>query len=91
MFSDYFHKQFSHSSTYDTDVDFTNDELFDIDFSCTRIKQLLDEININKATGPDGIHGCILKHCSISLCRPLSIIYKFNLQHWYYTTRMEIR
>ena len=62
MFSDYFHKQFSHSSTYDTDVDFTNDELFDIDFSCTRIKHLLDETNINKATGPDGIHRCILKH-----------------------------
>ena len=76
MFNDYFHKQFSHSSTYDTDVNFSNDELFDIDFSCTRIKQLLDEININKAAGPDGIPGYILKHCSIRLCRPLSIIYK---------------
>ena len=76
MFNDYFHKQFSNSSVYDIDVNFSNDELFDIDFSCTRIKQLLDDINTNMAAGPDGIHGCILKYCSISLCRPLSIIYK---------------
>ena len=46
----------------------------DLCFSCTRIKNLLDNINTNKAPGPDGIHVCVLKHCSISLCRPLSII-----------------
>ena len=76
LFNDYFHKQFSNSSVYDIDVNFSNDELFDIDFSCTKIKQLLDDINTNKAAGPDGIHGCILKYCSISLYKPLSIIYK---------------
>ena len=37
---------------------------------------MFDKKNPNKAAGPDGIHGCILKYCSISLCRPLSIIYK---------------
>ena len=76
MFNDYFHKQFSHSSTYDIGVDFSNDELFDIDFSCTRIKRLLDIINTNKAAGPDDIHGHILKNNSISLCRPILLIYK---------------
>ena len=76
MLNDYFHKQFSHSSAYDIDVNFSNDELYDIDFSCTRIKKLLDNINTNKAAGPDGIHGCNLKYCSISVCRPLSMIYK---------------
>ena len=74
LFNVYFQKQFSNSSVYDINVNFSNDELFYIDFSCTRIKQLLDDINTNKAAGPDGIHGCILKYCSISLCRPLSII-----------------
>ena len=59
-------------------IDFSNDDAFDIDFSCTRIKNLLDDININKAPGPDGIHGCVLKHCSISLYRPLSIIFKLS-------------
>ena len=33
LFNDYFHKQFSNSSVYDIDVNFSNDELFDIDFS----------------------------------------------------------
>ena len=69
MFNKYFFDQFSNTSAYDIDVDFSNDGTFDIDFSCTRIKQLLDDINTNKAPVPDGIHGCVLKHCSKSLCR----------------------
>ena len=44
----------------------------------TLVTQLLDDINTNKAPGPDGIHGCFLKHCSKSLCRPLSIIFKLS-------------
>ena len=50
--------------------------MFDIDFSCSRIKDLLENINVNKAPGPDGIHGRILKYCSTSLCSPLSILFK---------------
>ena len=76
MFNKYFFEQFSNTSTYDTTIDFTNDDAYDIDFSCTRIKNLLDNINVNKAPGPDGIHGNVLKFCSMSLCRPLSIIFK---------------
>ena len=53
MFNKYFYDQFSSASTYNIDIDFTNDEAFDIDFSCTRVKHLLDNININKAPGPD--------------------------------------
>ena len=30
------------------------------------------------AQGPDGIHGCVLKYCSKSLCRPLSIMFKLS-------------
>ena len=26
----------------------------------------------------DVIHGCVLKYCSISLCRPLSIIFRLS-------------
>ena len=78
MFNKYFFDQFSNVSAYDIDVDFSNDDMFDIDFSCTRIQQLLDNINTNKAQGPDGIHGCVLKNCSKSLCRPLSIMFKLS-------------
>ena len=67
MFNKYFFDQFSSSSTYDINIDFSEDDLFDIDFSCSIIKQLLDNINVNKAPGPDGIHGCVLKYCSYSL------------------------
>ena len=77
MFDKYFFDQFSNKSTYDIDIDFIKDDMFNIDFNCTRVKQLLDNININKAPGPDGIHDCVLKNCSDSLCRPLCII--FNL------------
>ena len=76
MFNKYFFDQFSSSSSYNVDIDFSNDNVFDIDFSCTRIKGLLDNLNVNKAPGPDGIHGLVLKHCSGSLCRPLSIMFK---------------
>ena len=76
MFNKYFFEQFSNTSTYDTAIDFTNDDAYDIDFSCTKIKNLLDNINVNKAPGPDGIHGNVQKFCSMSLCRPLSIIFK---------------
>ena len=63
-------------SEYDVDIDFSNDELFDINFSCARIKKFLDNTNTNKAAGPDGIHGSVLKYYSVSLYRPLSIIYR---------------
>ena len=76
LFNDYFYEQFAHMSEYDVDIDFSKDELFDIDFSCTRVKQFLDNINTNKDARPDGIHGSVSKHCSVSLCRPLSIIYR---------------
>ena len=74
MFNKYFFEQFSNTSTYNNAIDFTNDDAYNIDFSCTRIKNLLDNINVNKAPGPDGIHGNVLKFCSMSLCRPLFII-----------------
>ena len=76
MFNKYFFDQFQNTSGYDIDIDFNNNPMHDIDFSCTGVKQFLDAININKAPGPDGIHGCVLKYCSRSLCRPLSIIFK---------------
>ena len=76
MFNKYFFDKFSSSSSYNVDIDFSNDNVFDIDFSCTRIKGLLDNVNVNKAPSPDGTHGLVLKNCSGSLCRPLSIMFK---------------
>ena len=38
----------------------------------------LYNINSNKASGPDGIHGKVLKNCSESLAYPLSLLLKVS-------------
>ena len=55
-----------------------NDHNFDIEFSESRISNLLASINSNKACGPDGIHGKIFKNCADNLAVPLSIIFKVS-------------
>ena len=76
MFNKYFSDQFSEPSLYNTDISFGTDNEFDIDFSPSRIKAFLANININKACGPDEIPGIVLKMCSNSVALPLSIIYR---------------
>ena len=76
MFNKFFFDQFSDSSTYNVNVDFTRDNDFDIDFSATRVHGLLNNINVNKASGPDDIPGIVLKTCSNHLAYPLSLIFK---------------
>ncbi|HBI40457.1 MAG TPA: hypothetical protein DDY16_05865 [Tenacibaculum sp.] len=78
LFNDHFYAQFSEPSVYDVDLDWTSDHLFDIDFSPTRICNLLATINSNKACGPDGIHGKILKNCASSLAFPLSTLFTLS-------------
>ena len=47
MFNQYFYKQFSEPSCYETNIVFDNDITFDIDFSAPRVKLLLDNLDIN--------------------------------------------
>ena len=81
LINDYFYDQFSHPSTYNIDIDWSNDNNNDIDFSTSKIKRLLSNINSNKAQGPDGIHGQVLKNCASTLAYPLAILFKlcYNL------------
>ena len=76
MFNHFFFQQFSAESLYDVDIDFTDDEKFNIDFNPNTIKSFLQNIDINKAQGPDNLNGAIFKNCSDTLCLPLSIIFK---------------
>ena len=75
LFNTFFYEQFSDASNYDIDIDWSNDSSFDIEFCHRSIRHLLQEINSNKASGPDGIHGKILKNCAVSLAYPLSLIF----------------
>ncbi len=80
LFNTYFYEQFSEMSAYDIDIDWS-DAAFQIDFCHHKINLLLAAISSNKACGPDGIHGKILKHCADSLAYPLSLMYRIS----YYT------
>ncbi len=78
MFNKFFSDQFSSASNYDIDIDFYDDGKFDIDFDHRTVRKLLSNINSNKAHGPDGIHGQILKKCAVSLAFPLSKLFKLS-------------
>ena len=78
LFNGVFFDQFSDASDYDINIDWSNDSSFEIDFHHRKIRQLLSNINANKACGPDGIHGRILKNCAVSLAYPLSLIFKIS-------------
>ena len=61
-----------------------------IDFNRNRVHKHFSNINSNKASGPDGIHGKILKNRSESLAYPLSCTpFKSLVQHCKLTKGME--
>ena len=78
LFNEFFCDQFSAASNYDIDIDFSNDTDFSIDFNFRIVRKFLKEVNPNKAAGPDGIHGKILKNCAVSLAYPLSVIFRVS-------------
>ena len=78
MFNQYFSEQFSDKSKYDIDIEWKSDAEFDLNFCPENIKHLLRNINSNKACGPDGIHGKILKNCAGGLAFPLSLLFEIS-------------
>ena len=83
MFNKYFYKQFSEPSYYETNIDFESDSTFDIDLSASRVKPILDNLDINKAQGPNAISGAVLKNCSETLAYPLSILLNLSYNTGY--------
>ena len=78
LFNTHFYNQFSEPSLYDIQVNHNNDAMFEIDFRHTLIRRLLLNLNVNKAQGPDGIHGKILKNCAVNIAYPLSLLFKLS-------------
>ena len=76
MFNTFFYCQFSRASKYDIDIDFNLDESFEIDFNMGKVKDILSNIDCNKAQGTDNIYGIVLKKCAEALAKPLSIMFK---------------
>jgi hypothetical protein len=63
---------------YNIDIDYSNDHCNDIEFNYSKIYKLLKSINANKAPGPDGIDGKVLKACCRSLAYPLSLLFRLS-------------
>ena len=78
MFNDFFEEQFSDASDYNIDIDYSNDSVNDVEFSTSKIRNLLKQLNVHKSPGPDGIHGKVLKNCRESIAYPLSCLFKIS-------------
>ena len=78
LFNKFFYDQFSDESMYNINIDQSTQasRSFDIEFDHFEVCNLLRRINPNKAHGPDGINGMILKNCSATLALPLTILFK---------------
>ena len=61
LFNKLFYNQFSDSSTYEIDIDFSNDLFSDFSIDDRIICNALRELNPNKSKGPDNIGGLLLK------------------------------
>ena len=53
LFNKHFYDQFSNESTYEIDIDFTNDPFSNLTFDEFSIFNFLKQINPNKSRGPD--------------------------------------
>ena len=78
LFNKHFFDQFSDKSSYDIDIDFTNDAFYDFSFDKLTIYNHLKQINPNKSQGPDKIGGLVIKNCAISISLPLSILFNIS-------------
>ena len=62
----------------------TESVLSQIQFSESEVKDILNILKINKATGPDGISNRVLKHTSKSIAKPLSKLFNLSLEQRIY-------
>ena len=76
LFNQHFYNQFSESSSYDIDINFS-DPFLDLSFNTTPIYNVIKQLNPNKSQGPDNISGRLLKNCAMSISYPLSILFTF--------------
>ena len=78
LFNTYFCDQFSDRSNYNIGINHDLDNVFNLNFNHSRVRNLLLKLNVNKAQGPDGIHAKILKNCAVNIAYPLYLIFKLS-------------
>ena len=62
-------------------LDRTNDTLTDFTVSVEAVRDLLQQLVVSKACGPDGLSARILRECADELALPLSKLYRMSLRH----------
>ena len=55
------------------------EQLMEISTSHNEVKDILSKLDVNKATGVDGIPARILRECAEELSYPLHLLHVFNL------------
>ena len=86
LFNKFFSDQFSAPSNYDIPINYIGDKLSifsKFEISRSSIIGFLRQQNPNKAPGPDGIHGYVLKNCAVSMSYPLFLIFNESFQTGY--------
>ena len=80
LFNTFFCAQFSDASSYDVDINFSENPLYDIFITPSDVYEILRKIKPSKAPGPDGISGHVLKNCCTTLGLPLSMLFNLSYQ-----------
>ena len=62
----------------------TDKRISTIDITPSNVQDILTDLNISKACGPDGINNKVLKECSYSLSFPLAIIFQKSIDLGYF-------
>ena len=74
LFNSFFFDQFSSESNYKININYNRPN--QVHFSVPDVKNILKNLDPNKAPGPDQIHGKILKNCANALCTPLTLLFQ---------------
>ena len=80
LFNQHCYNQFSDRSTYEIDIDFSNDHFSDFALDERNIYDALKNLNPNKSKGPDNIDGLLLKNCAQSISYPLTILFNISFR-----------
>ena len=78
LFNTFFHNQFSTPSKYDININFGEGHYHNFRFEGQAIFDILKNIDVNKAPGPNCIAGVILKKCASNIAYPLSVLYNIS-------------
>ena len=80
LFNQHFYNQFSDSSSYEIDIDFSNDHFAEFTIDNQNIYNALKNLNPNKSKGPDNIGGLLLKNCAHSISYPLTLLFNISFR-----------